>query len=96
MMDYEKILSQLHSLKVETHSMACFGCGKEHNCGVHGCAVIRSGIEAIEELLIERENYRRQLGDCRQELQESEVARTDLAKRLTVVQQELDSYVDLR
>lgn len=25
-------------------------------------------IAAIEELLIERENYRRQLGDCRQEL----------------------------
>lgn len=91
MMDYEKILSQLRSLKVETHSMACLGCGKERNCSTRGCAVIRSGIDAIEELLIERENYRLQLGDCRKMLQDSEVARSDLGKRLALAQQERDA-----
>lgn len=25
----------------------CYGCGHEHNCRVHGCALIRSALEAL-------------------------------------------------
>lgn len=33
-------LRQLHRLAIERRPEACFGCGLEHNCSVHGCAVI--------------------------------------------------------
>lgn len=47
MMDCKKLLDALKQLKVETGSLACLGCGYEHDCAVHGCAIIR---EAIEQL----------------------------------------------
>ena len=36
-----EIVSAIRRLKVETGSLACMGCGHEHNCGVSGCAVMR-------------------------------------------------------
>ena len=44
------LLRALRRLKVETGSLACFGCGREHNCGIHGCAILRDAIALIEEL----------------------------------------------
>ena len=44
------VLRALRRLKVETGSLACFGCGREHNCGIHGCAILRDAIALIEEL----------------------------------------------
>lgn len=49
MTDTELICS-LRRLRVETGSLACWGCGHEHNCGIHGCAVIRQALERLEEL----------------------------------------------
>ena len=49
----EGVLSALHRLKVETGSLACFGCGHEHNCGIHGCAVMRAAADAMENLQTE-------------------------------------------
>ena len=40
-MTTNKLIKALHRLKVETGSIACLGCGHEHNCGIHGCAIIR-------------------------------------------------------
>lgn len=37
----EDLLVALRRLKVETGSLVCVGCGYEHNCGVHGCAILR-------------------------------------------------------
>lgn len=34
-------LRQLHRLATERRPEACLGCGLEHDCSVHGCAVIR-------------------------------------------------------
>lgn len=34
-------LRQLHRLAIERRPEACLGCGLEHDCSVHGCAVIR-------------------------------------------------------
>lgn len=45
----EELLRALRSLAVETGSLACLGCGYEHNCSIHGCAVIREAAEALEE-----------------------------------------------
>lgn len=46
----DEVLRGLRRLKVETGSLACFGCGREHNCGIHGCAILRDAIALIEEL----------------------------------------------
>ena len=34
---------------------ACLGCGHEHNCDIHGCAIIREAAERIESLLMSGE-----------------------------------------
>lgn len=43
-----EILAALSRLKVQTGSLACLGCGYEHNCGVHGCAIRRETACLIE------------------------------------------------
>lgn len=40
-------LRQLHRLAIERRPEACFGCGLEHNCSVHGCAVIRKALQLL-------------------------------------------------
>ena len=40
-MKTDELIKSLQSLKVQTGSLACLGCGHEHNCGVHGCAILR-------------------------------------------------------
>ena len=52
-MNYEEIVKWLRSKKVETGSLLCLGCGHEHNCGIHGCAVMRAAADAIENLQTE-------------------------------------------
>lgn len=44
-----ELIQALQQLKVQTGSLACLGCGHEHNCSIHGCAIIRAAIEALEE-----------------------------------------------
>ena len=50
---YEEIVKWLRSKKVETGSLLCLGCGHEHNCGIHGCAVMRAAADAMENLMTE-------------------------------------------
>lgn len=57
----EQILQALKRLRVETGSLACFGCGREHNCGTHGCAILREAADLIERLSGEVEDLRRKL-----------------------------------
>ena len=40
-MTNEEIVKWLRSNMVETGSLLCLGCGHEHNCGIHGCALLR-------------------------------------------------------
>lgn len=49
-MTTDEVLRALQTLKVETGSLACLGCGHEHNCGIHGCAIIRAARTAIRQL----------------------------------------------
>lgn len=41
------LLQALRRMRVETGGMACLGCGHEHDCGVHGCAIIRKAMERL-------------------------------------------------
>ena len=53
-MESKTLISALRHLKVETGSLACSGCGREHNCSTHGCAIIREAADLIEQLLADR------------------------------------------
>ena len=49
-MKNEEIVRALRRLKVETASLVCMGCGCEHDCGIHGCRIVREAAELIEKL----------------------------------------------
>lgn len=49
MSEEKRLLEALSRLKVETGSLACLGCGWEHNCSTEGCAILRK-VEAALEL----------------------------------------------
>lgn len=51
------LLADLRRLKVETGSLACMGCGREYNCGVHGCAVLRDAADAFQEYVDRCKRY---------------------------------------
>ena len=48
MMERKQLLDALRRMQVETGSLVCWGCGREHNCGVHGCAIIREAVNQLE------------------------------------------------
>ena len=50
------MIAALRRLKVQTGSLACLGCGREHNCGIHGCAILREAIAFVEKKLAEEIN----------------------------------------
>ena len=42
------LVKRLHEMAVETGGLNCLGCGFEHSCGIHGCAVLKAAAEMIE------------------------------------------------
>lgn len=44
-----ELLKQAEVLAVERRPEACLGCGFEHSCSLHGCAVIRALVETVRE-----------------------------------------------
>lgn len=51
------LLADLKRLRVETGSLACLGCGREHNCSVHGCAVLREAADVLQEYVDRCKRY---------------------------------------
>ena len=41
------LIKALNRLKVQTGSIACLGCGYEHNCGTQGCRLIREAVDKL-------------------------------------------------
>ena len=52
MMTPNNLVSALRRLCVETGSIACLGCGLDHGCSVHGCAIIREAADLIEAIVV--------------------------------------------
>lgn len=53
---------QLRTLAIERRPEACLGCGFEHGCSVHGCAVIHAAVNrlaAYEETRLESEDMKK-------------------------------------
>ena len=46
----KNLIDALRKLAVHTGSLVCLGCGYEHNCDIHGCALIRAAREQLEKL----------------------------------------------
>ena len=63
MNSHEELLRDLRRISVDKHR--CFGCGREHNCSIHGCRIIRDAVDLIRSqasALAESEQARAELG----------------------------------
>ena len=45
----EDMMRQLRILEIERRPEACLGCGHEHSCSVHGCAVINDAATELAD-----------------------------------------------
>lgn len=55
------LLKALARLRVETGSLACLGCGREHNCSTHGCQILREAAAQLEHFTAENRALRNAL-----------------------------------
>lgn len=64
--DLADLSLRLHELAIHTGDLkhSCLGCGYEHDCGIHGCAVLLAAEDAViklkayEDLGFEPEEYK--------------------------------------
>ena len=47
-MEIKTLIKALRRVSVETGSIACLGCGHEHNCSTCGCAIIREAADKLQ------------------------------------------------
>lgn len=55
------LLQVLARLRVETGSLACLGCGREHNCSTKGCRILRETADLIRQLTAENADLRKEI-----------------------------------
>lgn len=60
-MTTDDLLQALARLRVETGSLACFGCGREHNCSTKGCRILREAADLIRQLSDENTELREEV-----------------------------------
>lgn len=48
LVEHKELTAQLRRMSVQTGSLVCLGCGYEHSCGIHGCAVLNAAARALE------------------------------------------------
>lgn len=49
MVSNQEIAEKLWDMAVNTGTLNCLGCGFEHNCSVHSCAVLKQAAELISQ-----------------------------------------------
>lgn len=49
-MEINELVTALRRMQVETGSLVCLGCGYEHGCSAHGCALLREAADRISML----------------------------------------------
>lgn len=60
-MKTQEIIKALRRMAVNTGTLNCLGCGYEHNCGVHGCRVLREAADRLEKLQAENDRLIRSM-----------------------------------
>lgn len=58
-MTIQALIDALRRMQVETGSLVCLGCGHEHSCGIHGCAILREAVNRLESEAKRHRNPRR-------------------------------------
>ena len=48
-MEVNTIVELLRKMKIETGGLVCLGCGHEHSCSLHGCAILREAADTLEQ-----------------------------------------------
>ena len=81
-MDFNATLNTLRKLCVETGSLACLGCGYEHNCSTHGCAILRNAIEHMEAALSNYDSLSALVDRLETELKSEILSAAELRARL--------------
>ena len=96
-MTISDLIKALQRLKVETGSIACLGCGHEHNCGIHGCAIIREAAENLGDFnaVFDEDTVVRLAGQCLtvEPGRLRELAEADKAGRLVVLPCKVGDHV---
>lgn len=46
----DEIIERLRDMAVNTMGLACLGCGFEHGCSVHGCALLKEVAQILIDL----------------------------------------------
>lgn len=49
-MKISELIKALSRLKVETGSLACFGCVHKDQCSIHGCAILKAAAKKLARL----------------------------------------------
>ena len=81
-MNFGATLNALRRLRVETGSLACLGCGHEHNCSTHGCAILRNTVEYMEAALENYDNLSALVDRLETELKSERLSAAELRARL--------------
>ena len=81
-MDFSATLAALRRLRVETGSLVCFGCGHEHNCSTHGCAILRNAVEHMEAALSNYDSLSALVHRLETELKSESLSAAELRARL--------------
>ena len=58
-METVDLINALRRMAPETGGLPCLGCGHEHGCSVHGCAVLKEAADRLEK------RYRGARGPCK-------------------------------
>ena len=58
-METVDLINALRRMAPETGGLPCLGCGHEHGCSVHGCAVLKEAADRLEK------RYRGARGHCK-------------------------------
>ena len=58
-MEAVDLIAALRRMASETGGLPCLGCGHEHGCSIHGCAVLKEAADRLERLNRAREGRNR-------------------------------------
>lgn len=65
---YEELIKALRQMGALTGGLMCVGCGHEHNCGIHGCAIIKAAADALEAQAEEVEQLTKERDELKSDL----------------------------
>lgn len=91
-MTTEELLKALARLRVETGSLACLGCGREHNCSTKGCRILREAADLIRQLSDENTKLREEVNSRGNALRAAEQKRAEAEDERDALLERMKKY----